>query len=156
MEHIGGLDALALGELGTHSALHVVTAANTIDFRVAALGHLGIRIGGGNVAQLGRVILLGGGNLHAGVVVADDAHDRGIGNDGLGICHAGVRIGLVVEGSQFDLEAHLGQGLGQLLDSQLGATLDVRTHHGLSAGQGALGRDLDGLLFFPATRDKQA
>jgi hypothetical protein len=43
----------------------------------------------------------------------------------LGVGHAGVRVALVVEGGQLDLEAQLGEGAGELLDGELGAILDV-------------------------------
>jgi hypothetical protein len=102
------------------------------------------------------VVFLGRGDLHAGIVVADDAQDGGIGDDGLGVGHAGVRIGLIIEGGQFDLETQLGEGAGQLLEAELGAALDIGTHHRQSAGEGALGRELDDLLFFTAAGEEQA
>ena len=119
VQHADGLDALALGELGAHGALHVVPAADPAHFQVAAVGDLGVGVGGGDVGQVGGVVFLGGGDLHAGIVVADDAQDGRVGDDGLGVGHAGVRVGLVVVGGQFDLEAHLGERAGQLLDGQL-------------------------------------
>ena len=155
VQHVGGLDALALGELGAHGALHVVPAADAVDFQVAAVGDLGVGVGGGDVAQVGGVVLLGGGDLHAGIVVADDAQHGRVGDDGLGVGHAGVRVALVVEGGQLDLEAHLGEGPGQLLDGELGAVLDVAADDRHGAGERALGGDLDGLVLLLAAGCEQ-
>ena len=103
------------------------------------------------------MVFLGGGDGHPGVVVPDHAQHGRIGDDGLGVGHAGVRVGLVVVGGQLDLVAHLGERLGQLLHGQLGGVLDVDPDPGLGAGERALGGDLDGLVLLVATgRQQQA
>ncbi len=112
---------------------------------VAAIGDLGVGVGGGDVDEAGGVVLLGGGDLDAGIVVADDREDGRVGDDALGVGNAGVRVALVVEGRELDLEPHLGQGSGKLLDGELGAVLDVGADGGHAAGERALGGDLDDL-----------
>ena len=145
VEDIGALDALGCRELGAHRALDVVAAADAVHFHVAAVGDLGVGVGGGDVDEAGGVVLLGGGDLDAGIVVADDPEDRGIRDDALRVGDAGVGIALVVEGRELDLEPELCQGSGELLDGELGAVLDVGADRGHAAREGALRGDLDDL-----------
>jgi len=75
--------------------------------------------------------------------VTDDAQDIGIGDDGLGVGYAGVRVALIVVGGQLDPEAHPSQGSAQLLDGELRSILDVAADDRHGTGEWALGRDLD-------------
>ena len=110
VEDVGALDALGGGVLGAYRALDVVAAADAVDFGVAAVGDLGVGVGGGDVDEAGGVVLLGGGDLDAGVVVADDREDGGVGDDALRVGDAGVGVALIVEGGELDLEAELDEG----------------------------------------------
>src|SRR4029434_1060087 len=73
----------------------------------------------------------------------DDTENVLVGDDVLGVGHADVGLGLVVERYQLDLPAGLFEVALELLDGQLRAELDALTECGLAARERALGCDLD-------------
>ena len=62
-----------------------------------------------------------------------------VGDDVLGVGHADVGLGLVVEGHELDLEARLLEGALELLDGELGAELDALAERGLAAARAGSG-----------------
>jgi hypothetical protein len=78
--------------------------------------------------------------------VADDRQDVLVGDDVLAVGHADVRLGLVVERYEIDLEARLLETAFELVDGELGAELDAFTKCRLATRERALGGDLDGAL----------
>jgi len=65
--------------------------------------------------------------------MTDNCQDRGIGDDALGVGHAGVGVGLIVKGRQFNLEPHISQGFAELLKGEFGTTFHINAYHGLIA-----------------------
>jgi hypothetical protein len=78
--------------------------------------------------------------------MADDGEDVLVGDDVLRVGHAHIGFGLVVEGHEFHLEAHLLERPLVLLDRELRAELDSLAQRRLTAAEGTLGGDLDGAL----------
>ncbi len=66
------------------------------------------------------MVLLGGGDLDAGIIVADDGQDRRVGYDALRVGDAGIGVALIVEGGDLDFEAELDERAGELLDRRAG------------------------------------
>jgi hypothetical protein len=77
--------------------------------------------------------------------MADDDHDRLIGDDVLCVGHADIRLGLIVVGDELDSETSLFQLPLELLHGELGPELGTFAKRGLTAAQRTLGGDLDRL-----------
>jgi hypothetical protein len=150
----GTADAALLGELSAHGTLYIVPATDPVHLGVAAVRNIGIGVGRGEVAQVGAVVDLGGGDLDAGIIVAHHSQDRRIGHDGLRVGDALLGGGLVVEGHELHLDAHLREGTGQLFDGELRGILDVDAGVLGVARQGTLGGDLDHLLLLAAHEEQ--
>jgi len=125
--------ALLILKLGADHALDVVAAADAVDVGVAAVRHDGVRVGRRDHHDADFLVDLRGGDRHAGIQVTDDGHDVLVGDDVLGVGDADVGLGLIVEGHELDLVAHLLEIALQLLDGELGAELDAFAQSGLAA-----------------------
>jgi hypothetical protein len=144
---VDGLDLQGQrGELGADRSLDIVTAADAIDARVAAVGDLLVGVRRRDHREVDFLVDLRRGDGDTGVEVADHHEDVLIGDDVLRVGHADVGLGLVVERNQLDLEALLGEIAAELLDGELRAQLDALAEGRLTAAEGALGGDLDRAL----------
>src|SRR5262245_103468 len=143
------------GEFGADRALDVVAATHAIDVRIAAIGDLLVGVGRRDHGEVVFLVDLGRRDGDAGVQMADDDHDRLVGDDVLRVRDADVRLGLIVVRDQLDLEAGFLEIALELLDAELRAELDAFTERGLAAAQRALRRDFDRLALRGGSRPQR-
>jgi hypothetical protein len=126
-----------------HCTLCVVTTANAIDRRQAAIRDRRVGVGGGDHYEIVVVVDFGRGNGDTTVEVADHGEDFGVSDDLLCIRNADFGGRLVVERYELDFKTHLFQRATELFDREFGTVTQPRTQDGLAARQRALRGNLD-------------